>query len=182
MRAEVSPAEPKAVVRYIDVGCGVGFVTARVAELLRSDGQEVDVRGIDVAATAASRAAESFGRQASFEVGSLLDGGLPSRLGTFDVVTCFETLYYFTDDEIRTVAERLGSLVRPGGLLALSYHLPDRMGYGNYIRSLADLRLLLPGFDPLWEMDFIDSVSVVYDGSRFGRYLFSLLRRSGDGG
>ncbi len=67
----------------------------------------------------------------------------------------------------------LRRLVEPSGVLAISYHLPESMGYGRYIQSLSDLRGRFAGLPPLWEMDFTDALSGIYDGSRFGRHQFT---------
>ena len=159
--------------RYLDVGCGLGYVTRAIAGTLRVRGS-VDAHGIDVSATAVAKAAADAGEPVSFHEASLLAPPTLARLGSFQVVTCFETLYYFQEHEVEAVIGALVGLVAPGGLLAISYHLPETMGYGRYIRSLADLRDRFAACQPLWEMDFTDALSGIYDGSRFGRHLFAI--------
>jgi 2-polyprenyl-3-methyl-5-hydroxy-6-metoxy-1,4-benzoquinol methylase len=170
----VRPRIGQAALRYLDVGCGLGCVTEAMTERLRRGGP-VDAHGVDVSATAVAKAAGSVREPVTFQRASLLEPHSLVSLGRFHLVTCFETLYYFQDEEIESVLAALVTLVEPGGLIALSYHLPAKMSYGTYIQSLADVRTRFAGCRSLWEMDFTDALSTVYDGSRFGRHLFAVL-------
>ena len=170
----VRPRVGQAALRYLDVGCGLGYVTEAMTSRLRRGGP-VEAHGVDVSATAVTKAAGSVRESVTFHHASLLAPDSLHPLGRFHLVTCFETLYYFQDQEIDAVIGALVRLVEPGGLIALSYHLPARMSYGTYIQSLADVRTRFAGCLPLWEMDFTDALSTVYDGSRFGRHLFAVL-------
>ena len=170
----VRPRIGPAALRYLDVGCGLGYVTEAITGRLRRSGP-VEAHGVDVSATAVTKAADIVRETVTFHHASLLAPDSLQPLGRFHLVTCFETLYYFEDQEIDAVIRALVCLVEPGGLIALSYHLPTRMSYGTYVQSLTDVRTRFVGCLPLWEMDFTDALSTVYDGSRFGRHLFAVL-------
>ena len=73
-----------------------------------------------------------------FNVGSLLEDDFKNNFSKFDVVSCFETLYYFKANEIPLVINNLMSGVKKKGFIVLSYHLPVKMNYGRYIKSMGD--------------------------------------------
>lgn len=159
--------------RYLDVGCGLGLVTSQIA---RSLGDRINAYGIDISETAIEKAKKIDGG-ISFLSGSILDQRFIDRLGSFDLATCFETLYYFKEEEIMDVQENLSRLVATGGYLVITYHLPDVMTYGRYIQNLDDIESLFTNFQMIWSMDFNDRASIIYNGESFGRHLFAILQR-----
>ena len=99
--------------RVADVGCGVGLVTALLAQLVGPEGQVV---GIDFSGAQLAQARQrlaSVGANASFVEASATDTGLPP--GSFDLVYCRFLLLHLPDPE-RALGE-MRSLLKPEGLL-----------------------------------------------------------------
>ena len=96
----LGPNSTNSTLRYLDVGCGLGYYTDQIVKLLRNKEQAVDAHGIDISATAVEKARMHALQPINFCAASLLRRSDLGPLGDFDLVTCFETLYYFTDDEI----------------------------------------------------------------------------------
>jgi SAM-dependent methyltransferase len=99
--------------RVADVGCGVGTVTAMLAQLVGPGGHVV---GIDRCAAQLARARERLatgGMVARFVEASATDTGLPP--GSFDLVYCRFLLLHLPDPG-RALRE-MQSLLRPGGTL-----------------------------------------------------------------
>ena len=105
--------------RVLDVGCGPGDVTFRVARLVGPAGTVVGVDANESAiATATARARDGGVGNVAFEVADLAD--LPSRLGSFDAITCRRVLMYQSD---RLAALRaLVPFLKPGGLFVVQEH------------------------------------------------------------
>jgi SAM-dependent methyltransferase len=98
--------------RVADFGCGVGMVTALLAELVGPEGHVV---GIDFSAAQLAQARQRLaagGTKASFVEASATDTGLPP--GSFDLVYCRFLLLHLTDPE-RALRE-MQSLLKPGGV------------------------------------------------------------------
>jgi SAM-dependent methyltransferase len=99
--------------RVADVGCGVGTVTALLADLVGPEGHVV---GIDVSGAQLAQAREwlaSLGTNASFVEASAIDTGL--QPGSFDLVYCRFLLLHLAEPE-RALGE-MRSLLKPGGIL-----------------------------------------------------------------
>jgi SAM-dependent methyltransferase len=100
--------------RVADLGCGVGMVTALLAELVGPDGHVV---GVDFSAAQLAQARERLSsaaaRHAALVQGSAMDTGLPP--GSFDLVYCRFLLLHLPDPE-RALRE-MRALLRPGGIL-----------------------------------------------------------------
>jgi SAM-dependent methyltransferase len=102
----------------LDVATGEGYGAAMLAQQARS------VCACDVAADAIARAEASFRRpNLRFVVGAAC--GLPMPDASVDVVTCFEALEHFAEQE--TFVDEVRRVLRPGGLLLVS--TPDRDVY-----------------------------------------------------
>src|SRR5262245_18444354 len=99
--------------RVADVGCGVGMVTAELAEVVGPDGHVV---GIDASSDQIARArARSNGRGAtvSFVEASATDTGLPRE--SFDLVYNRFLLIHPADPE--GALREMRALLKPGGIL-----------------------------------------------------------------
>jgi SAM-dependent methyltransferase len=99
--------------RVADLGCGVGMVTALLAELVGPEGLVV---GIDASAEQLAEARgllNGGGANARFVEGSATDTGLPH--GSFDLVYCRFLLIHLTEPE-RALRE-MRALLKPGGIL-----------------------------------------------------------------
>jgi SAM-dependent methyltransferase len=96
-----------------DLGCGVGMVTALLAELVGPEGHVV---GIDSSAAQLARARERLktrGLNISFVESSATDTDMPP--GSFDLVYCRFLLIHLTEPE-RALRE-MRDLLKPGGVL-----------------------------------------------------------------
>jgi SAM-dependent methyltransferase len=99
--------------RVADFGCGVGMVTAVLAELV---GPEGCVVGIDFSGAQLAQARERLngsGANVGFVEASATATGLPP--GSFDLVYCRFLLIHLPDPE-RALAE-MRALLKPGGIL-----------------------------------------------------------------
>ncbi len=94
----------------LDVGCGDGFLAARLARLGRR------VVAIDIDEAVLRRARTRFPDAAvSWRQGDVLTADLP--VASFDAVVSNATLHHFPDTA--SALHRLRRLVRPGGMLAI---------------------------------------------------------------
>jgi len=106
--------------RALDVGCGLGMLTRRLAA--RAD----EVLGVDLSRVAVQQAqARSRGyANVRHEQADLLALD-PSLNGLFDLVLAADTLYYIsplTDDRLDRAVRRITRLLRPGGICLLANH------------------------------------------------------------
>ncbi|MGF1544789.1 MAG: methyltransferase domain-containing protein [Parvularculaceae bacterium] len=103
----------------LDVGCGPGDVTLRLARLVGPNGHAV---GVDLneklLGTARERAAADGFENVTFRQGDVCD--LPTDVESFDVASCRRVLMYLPD-KVRAVRCMLRAL-RPGGVLVLQEH------------------------------------------------------------
>jgi 2-polyprenyl-3-methyl-5-hydroxy-6-metoxy-1,4-benzoquinol methylase len=97
--------------RALDWGCGVGDLAARLCrEGLRASG----VDGSPAAVAAANAALRGM---ATWEgATALASPPAPFPEGSFDVVTCVETLEHLDDASLETIPAEVRRLLRPGGL------------------------------------------------------------------
>src|SRR5262245_47183532 len=99
--------------RVADLGCGVGTVTALLAEIV---GREGHVVGIDASGAQLAQARERLklsGATVSFVEASATDTGLPR--GSFDLVYCRFLLLHLPDPD--KALREMHALLRPGGVL-----------------------------------------------------------------
>ncbi|MEI5103705.1 class I SAM-dependent methyltransferase [Streptomyces sp. PmtG] len=106
--------------RVLDVGCGTGLPTA---EQLTGAGHTV--LGVDLSAGMLDLARKNVPSPAAeFRLVDLADlrigGEGPGAVGQFDGIACFFSLLMLPREEIPSALRLLRSLLRPGGLLALS--------------------------------------------------------------
>ncbi|MFE9247933.1 class I SAM-dependent methyltransferase [Streptomyces sp. NPDC007088] len=102
--------------RILDVGCGTGLPTAGALVAAGHEVTGVDLSPGMVELARANVPGATFLRR---DVAALRADG-PEGLGHFDGITCFFTLLMLPRTEIPYALSSLRSLLRPGGLLALS--------------------------------------------------------------
>lgn len=124
--------------RLVDLGCGNGYVTAKLASL----GHEVI--GVDAAPDGIAIAKEAY-PELHFEVASVYDDDLATVVGTeVDTVVSLEViehLYY-----PKRLLEQAYRILRPGGSLILS------TPYHGYLKNLA--LSLANGWDRHWSVEW----------------------------
>jgi 2-polyprenyl-3-methyl-5-hydroxy-6-metoxy-1,4-benzoquinol methylase len=102
--------------RTIDVGCGNGRDAAWLAQ------QGFDVVGYDSSSALVELARQSF-PSVTFHVGHL--PGLEGVTAQFDNVVCETVLMHLPANEVPQAATRLWALVRPGGVLYVSWRVTE---------------------------------------------------------
>ncbi|WP_394616866.1 class I SAM-dependent DNA methyltransferase [Lentzea sp. JNUCC 0626] len=110
----------------LDVGCGPGDITARMAAL------GVDASGIDLS-PGMIELARSTHPGLRFEVGSMTEP-LPGGLGG---ILCWWSLIHVPDELVPVVFGHFREAVAPGGLVQVGFHVGDRTnlktsGYGGH--------------------------------------------------
>jgi 2-polyprenyl-3-methyl-5-hydroxy-6-metoxy-1,4-benzoquinol methylase len=108
--ARLDACVPPSALSALDVGCGDGFLAARLARRMPQ------VTAIDVDAPVLARARARFpDAEVTWCHGDVLT--CPLAPGSFDAVVSNAALHHFAD--AREALRRLGELVRPGGTLAV---------------------------------------------------------------
>ncbi len=106
----------KADMRVLDLACGDGFYTRRIADRLGADGF---ITGVDISPAYLSEAKLAVGEggcakvdfvEASFD-------RLPFPDGTFDLVWCAQSLYTLSDPVV--AIRHVARVLRPGGIVAV---------------------------------------------------------------
>ncbi|WP_166427698.1 class I SAM-dependent methyltransferase, partial [Nonomuraea mesophila] len=119
--------------RVLDVGCGEGAFTRRLAGALPG----ARCWGVDVSDRAIVRAA-TRGGTAGF---AALDVLTETPEGVFDLVICAETLYYAgRGRRLRLLLSRLRSFMAPGGVLVLVHEWPEARRLYRYLDGDPSLR------------------------------------------
>ena len=146
----------------LDVASGEGYGTALLAQVARS------AVGVEIAPEAVDHAREAYKtNNLSFVVGDARS--LPSPDATFDVVTSFETIEHFAEQQ-RFLSE-IRRVLRPGGLLIIS--TPDRDNYSpteSPANPFHVRELTREEFDALLRSYFAE-VSVLLQRPMFGSVL-----------
>ncbi|MEL6463450.1 MAG: class I SAM-dependent methyltransferase [Pseudomonadota bacterium] len=113
-RANIAPGS-----RGLDIGCGTGDVTFRLAAAVGPKGHVVGIDPNPAALNTARQSARNTGLvHVAFEETDLFaiaEAGAP-----FDVITCRRVLMYLPDQG--AAARALKRLLRPGGLLVIQEH------------------------------------------------------------
>jgi trans-aconitate methyltransferase len=124
--------DPKPGERILDLGCGTGQLTAKIAEA------GAEVMGLDASPEMIGQARQNF-PGISFV---LEDAARMSFHSEFDAVFSNAALHWMT--EARQVAERVGVTLRPGGRFVAEFG-----GKGNIAHILEAIDTVLPRFyDP----------------------------------
>lgn len=107
--------------RLLDIACGPGNFTSKLAEQLPPDGLAV---GLDISVPMLSRAVQdNSGPRTCYVRGDA--GTLPFDDETFDAVCCFGALYLMP--EPYTVAREMVRVLRPGGRVAILTSYANRL-------------------------------------------------------
>ncbi|GGO86812.1 23S rRNA (guanine(745)-N(1))-methyltransferase [Marinobacterium nitratireducens] len=124
--------------RILDLGCGEGYYSARLAQALHAAGVATDFIGLDISKHAV-RAACQRSRAIRWLVASGAD--LPVAEGSLDAVTLLFS---------RLMPEPLARAIRPGGLLLLAWPGDDHL---IELRRLIYREVRPSGFDPLPQLE-----------------------------
>ena len=118
--------------RVLDVGCGGGKAISRILEETRREVAGVDHSPEAVkTARSVNRAAVSSGRLRIVE--SSVES-LPFRDGFFDVVTAFETTYFWP--ELQAALTEIHRVLNRGGRLVIANEFADRASAGAWAGRL----------------------------------------------
>ena len=118
--------------RVLDVGCGGGKAISRILEETRREVAGVDHSPEAVkTARSVNRAAISSGRLRIVE--SSVEN-LPFRDGFFDVVTAFETTYFWP--ELQAALTEIHRVLNRGGRLVIANEFADRASAGAWAGRL----------------------------------------------
>lgn len=118
--------------RVLDVGCGGGKAISRILEETRREVAGVDHSPEAVkTARSVNRAAISSGRLRIVE--SSVEN-LPFRDGFFDVVTAFETTYFWP--ELQAALTEIHRVLNRGGRLVIANEFADRASAGAWADRL----------------------------------------------
>ena len=118
--------------RVLDVGCGGGKAISRILEETRREVAGVDHSSEAVkTARSVNRAAVSSGRLRIVE--SSVES-LPFRDGFFDVVTAFETTYFWP--ELQAGLTEIHRVLNRGGRLVIANEFADRAAAGAWADRL----------------------------------------------
>jgi SAM-dependent methyltransferase len=114
--------------RALDIGCGLGGLTARLRQALPA----VEWHGCDISSTAVAAAAQQHKEIHFFTHDLTTSDTLALPLGTLDLVTMAEVMWYVLPFLSKVLAQIYQAL-RPGGhLLILQYFLaPEHQEYGK---------------------------------------------------
>ena len=117
LQAIVNELPLKSEMRVLDLACGDGFYTRRIAERLGSGGS---ITGVDVNLAYLTEANEEASRQsgrAKIDFVATSFDRLPFPDDTFDLVWCAQSLY--TLPEPIVAISHMARVLRPGGLVAV---------------------------------------------------------------
>jgi ubiquinone/menaquinone biosynthesis C-methylase UbiE len=115
--------------RVLDLGCGTGEDTRRLAALVAPSGEAVGIDASEAMITVARQRGESSGVPVSFHVGDAMELDLPTD--SFDAVRCERLLIHVPDPAV--VLDEMVRVTRPGGRIIvidvdfdlLTIDLPD---------------------------------------------------------
>jgi predicted TPR repeat methyltransferase len=126
--------------RAFEPGCSIGVLTRKLASLCDQ------LEAIEISPTAASRARQRCKDlpQVHIECGSLPEA-IPA--GEFDLIVFSEIGYYFEEEELRDIVDRLAENLNPGGYFIAAHWLgtsSDHALSGDGVhRIIRDCDLLL---------------------------------------
>jgi SAM-dependent methyltransferase len=122
--------------RAFEPGCSVGVLTSRLATICDH------VEAIDISPTAAERARERCRELSNVNINcGALGGTIPNRLFDlpFDLIVLSEIGYYFTEEELSALTEKLKHSLSPSGVLLAAHWLgtsEDHILNGNMVHGI----------------------------------------------
>ena len=119
--------------RVLDVGCGGGGAVRRILRLTRAEVGAVDHSPAAVELTRRLNAAAAASGRLRVIEGSV--EALPFRTGYFDVVTAFETVYFWPD--LEAGLREAVRVLRSSGRLVVADEFADRRSAGAWAERLA---------------------------------------------
>ena len=155
---------------WYDFGCGLGYFTERIGNLFSN----FSLTGIDISETSIKKVQN---KKCNYLSGNILDDIFLKALKKVNVVSLFETLYYFETKEINKVVRNIDRILKDRGYLVITYHIPKKMNYGKYVSNLKDLKGIFKDYTAIYESDFKDSYSKIYSDEYFGRHLFIVFQK-----
>lgn len=106
--------------KVLDIACGEGYGVNLMAK------SALQVTGIDIDNLTIEKAITKYKQEnISFKHGSILQ--IPAQDGSFDLITCFETLEHVNDHNI--LMSELKRVLKPSGLLIIS--TPEKLNYSD---------------------------------------------------
>ena len=103
--------------RVLDLSCGSGYGTHRIAKKMKKEIDEVIGVDIDSAFIDYARG-KYYHPKSSFDVADAEDDCLPDKLGKFDTIVSFETLEHIENEE--QILNNYYNLLKDGGTLLVS--------------------------------------------------------------
>lgn len=110
-----------------DLGCGLGYVSARLYSELSPLVDGLEVTGIDVSSEAAAQA-RLLHPHLTFFGADILNGDIKQWEGKFDLLYVKDVLWYVAHDA-EHFFQRAGTLLKPGGGIYMLQSVPDRTDF-----------------------------------------------------
>lgn len=131
----IDPANDSPVT-VLDVACGGGDVSRRLARAARLSGLSLSVHGVDISSTAKRHAASLAGASEpiTFGTADVLNDPLPAG---FDIVCCSLFIHHLEEDQILMLLKRMAAAARRGIVISDL----RRSGFGYWLAQ-ASTRLL----------------------------------------
>jgi SAM-dependent methyltransferase len=111
--------------RAFEIGCSIGVFTRRLAE--RCD----NLLAIDVSPRALAQATERCEDMPQVRLAQM-EFPRDAPAGPFDLITCCEVAYYWSDDDLAAARDRIADALVSGGDLLLVHWLPH---VDDYVRE-----------------------------------------------
>ncbi|MCU9612797.1 class I SAM-dependent methyltransferase [Caldibacillus lycopersici] len=111
--------------RVLDMACGSGYGSNIMAKAAKNLIKEIVAIDLNEEAIQYAKGAY-YHPLISFQTGNAIDPNLPSKLGRFDVIVCFETFEHIAEEQ--QLMNNIRQLLKPGGKLILS--TPFGLGRG----------------------------------------------------
>jgi len=139
--------------RVLDVGCGTGYLTRRLARIVLPEGAAAvapAVTGVDASAGMLAQARRLSPSSCAYVVGAA--EALEFEEGSFDVVTSSLMLHHLPPELRGQALREMHRVLRPGGRLLVGEFRPPRSRLGRRLVAavtdplmLEDQRVTLPG-------------------------------------